>query len=400
MLRVFSSVIPLLVNRPAYGQDRGRADVAVVTGRNGSDRPDYIERVAAPRITMIGVGNLLEVIWPTIDRNVGGSDAGSRFIGVTADAADLDRKTAHFGFEMVLNDNLGALRRNHPDLIMFAPPPTIAPELIESVLRPYYDERRAGPDPLPVLYAFPPMPAGEAYLRALGSDVLVANIIPNNVTTIAGVPIDDEGYYVCTFPSPWPPDRFEMLRAVFDGQGACIELEPDQLIPMLGAAATVSALWYLVPMVADRIGADHNLLGRFLRARLDADDATVEAPPHAELSAAMIDGWRSGIERYYGETEIDRDNAELLVARGLDLTLHTIEAEPRAVLTGHSVGAATAGGVLEKAIDIAGSRLLPAVEAGLLIPADAVDGEWKRGFADLVTSACHSVREHGATLAG
>ena len=355
--------------------------------------------MTAPRLTMIGVGNLMEVIWPVLQRNLGGDDVADRVIGVTADAPDLARKQAHFGFEIVLDDNLGALRRNRPDIILFAPPPTVAPDLITSVLRPYYDQRRAEGGPLPDLYAFPPVPSGAAYLEALGNDVLVVNIIPNNVTTIAGQPVEDEGYYVCTFPAPWPTERVAALRAAFQGQGAHVELAPGQLIPMLGAAATVSSLWHAVPLMADLVGADHRSAGRFLRARLaggpDTDRADEPEPPGAEILAAAIDGWRTGVERYHAETDLDPAVAATLRQRGFDLTLHTIAAEPRQVLVGHSVGAATKGGVLERAIRAVDEELLPAistlVEGGVDDPVAHI--------AQLVASTCRTVRDHGHTLA-
>ncbi|MGI9615092.1 MAG: hypothetical protein ACR2QO_19425 [Acidimicrobiales bacterium] len=349
-----------------------------------------------PRIAMIGVGNLMEVIWPIVDANVGGADVASRFIGVTADETDIERKRAHFGFEMLLHDNLVALRRNVPDIIMFSPPPTIAPELIESVLRPYYEERRGDGGMLPELYAFPPVPAGAVYLDALGNDVRVVNIIPNNVTRIGGAPIVDEGFYVCTFASEWPEDRRTAVQSVFAGQGAFVELAPGQLIAMLGGAATVSSLWYAIPEVADIVAASHNDIGRLCRARLRGR-ATADMAPPEELLTAIIDGWHTGVRRYYSETDIEPSQTELLLDRGFDLTLHTIEEETREVLAGHSVGAATKGGVLEKAIHTARDRLLPVIEDA---HAGGLDPEWRARFAALVTDSCRTVRDHGETLAG
>ncbi len=350
---------------------------------------------------MIGVGTLMEVIWPVISRVVGGEDVASRLIGVTADGADIDRKRAHFGFEMVLDDNLDALRRNHPDIIMFSPPPPVAPGLIHSALVPYYEERRAEGGPLPELIAFPPVPTGSVYLDALGADVAVVNMIPNNVTSIAGQPVDDEGFYVCSFAAPWPADRVAALQELFAGQGSYVELEADQIVPMLGGACTVSSLWYAVPAVADLVGADHNRVGSFLRSRLSPDRGSGDEgpggePPRADLLAAMIRGWHDGVSRYYGETDIDPAAASILVDRGFDLTLHTTAAEPREVLTDLAVGAATKGGVLERAIRCVDEELLPAIEAGL---GDGGRDRWRADFTELVTAAAHTVRRHGSTLA-
>ena len=67
------------------------------------------------------------------------------------------------------------------------------PELMEQVLAPYYRKVRERGGKLPVLYAFPPKPEGRAYLEMLGSDILVANILPNMVSRIAGEPLAGEG---------------------------------------------------------------------------------------------------------------------------------------------------------------------------------------------------------------
>lgn len=351
-------------------------------------------------LTMIGVGNLMEIIWPIISRVVGGDDVADRVIGVTADEADIARKEAVFGFPLVLNDNHAALRDNHPDLIMFSPPPTVAPDLIDSVLRPYYEERRTEGGPLPVLYAFPPVPLGQTYLDALGDDVLVVNMIPNNVTSIAGRPVVDEGHYTVTYAAPWPTERVAELQNLFAGQGEYVEVESHQIVPMLGGLCVINSLWYALPIVADRLELDHNDVGEYLRARVR--DLTGFAPAqstpirgedlrdHADYLTAMARAWHDGIARYYAETDLAPDTARTFVHRHLDLMLHTAQVEPREVLEDLSVGAATKGGVLERAMRCAREDLLPAL-------ADDVD--WNQ-VTDLVTASAHTVKEHGLTLAG
>ncbi len=159
----------------------------------------------------------------------------------------------------------------------------------------------------------------------------------------------------------------------------------------------MSALWFAVPAMADLAGADHNEVGRFLRARLNPDAGPAPEPAGAAVLAPVIDGWGGGVERYYAETGIDPAATRTLASRGLDLTLHTTAVEPREVLTGHSVGAATKGGVLEKAIDETRTRVLPAVEAAL---GGGADPGLADRVADLVADICRTVRAHGTTLAG
>lgn len=363
------------------------------------------------RMTMIGLGNLMEVIWPIISRTVGGDDVAERVVGVTADAEDAERKRAVFGFDVVIDDNLAALRRNRPDIIMFAPPPTVAPGLIESVLRPYFDERRAEGGPLPDLYAFPPLPAGSTYLEALGDDVLVANIIPNNVTAIAGRPVVDEGHYVCTYPTAWPPDRVAVLQGLFDGQGAYVHLEPNQLLEFLGGACAISCLWKVVPLVADLLAETgvpvrHGEIGEYLRGQVRAltgftpsDSTPVRAdcaPAHAEFLADVASAWHRGVVDYFASTTLAADAVRILVERGFDLTLHTCQAESREVLDELAVGAATKGGLLERAIRSVHEDLMPVLVAGIDGSADAT---WVERLASTVGQTAEAVRVHGATLA-
>ena len=343
-------------------------------------------------LTMIGVGNLMEVIWPVIGRVVGGDDVAERLIGVTADDADIERKRSVFGFPILLHDNLGALRRNHPDVIMFAPPPTIAPQLIDTVLRAYYTERRADGGPLPVLYAFHPSRLGRPISMRWATDVLVVNMIPNNVTSIAGHPVVDEGHYTVTYAAPWPEERVRELRDLFAGQGAYVEVEPHQIVPMLGGLAVIGSLWDLLPVIADRLGGDHNHLGGYLRARVR--DLTGFAPPRstavddiaepagAEYLASLARAWHDGIARYYEQTDLAPQAARTFLHRHLDLTLHTVQAEPREVLNELAVGAATKGGVLERAIRCGREDLLPA-----LTP--ATEPDWDH-VTDLITTAAHT----------
>lgn len=364
------------------------------------------------RITMIGVGNLMEMIWPAVRRVAGGDDVSSRLLGVTLDRADIPRKQEFFGFEVMLEDNLGALRRNRPDIIMFSPPPTAAPELIESALRPYFDECRRTGRTLPDIYAFPPVPLGQVYLDALGQDVLVANIIPNNVTTVGGRRVVDEGHFVCTYPAPWPHGRINRLRQLFEGQGAYIELEPEAMIPMLGGACTISSLWYAVPAIAELVttttqAPSHNDVGRHFRREVrrltgftPARSTPVpenEAIPSARFLDVLIRSWHEGVGTYFAEVGIGSAKAATLLARGFDLVLHTIQVEPREVLEDLAVGAATKGGVLERAIRSVREDILPLIETGV---AAEVDDAWGRALTAAVRETAHTVRRHGLTLAG
>ena len=72
------------------------------------------------KIVLIGMGYLMEYIAPCYQRLLGGR-LWEQSKGVTADPVGLERKAQATGVPVVLNDNLGALRDVHPDIIFFSP---------------------------------------------------------------------------------------------------------------------------------------------------------------------------------------------------------------------------------------------------------------------------------------
>ena len=167
-----------------------------------------MKKGADTKIVIIGMGFLMEYIMPCYKKLLGDNFA-TNVVAVTADAKDLKRKQESFGFKVVLNENKETLENVEPDIILFAPPPSFAPEITESVLKPYYEKLRKEGKPLPDLYAFPPNPAGKYYLDTIGYDINVANILPNMVSKIGDMDVSQEGYTNVTFPKEkeWPEEN-------------------------------------------------------------------------------------------------------------------------------------------------------------------------------------------------
>lgn len=369
------------------------------------------------RFSIIGLGNLMEVIWHCLAGCFGGPDLAQRAVATTADAADLERKRAFFGIPVQLAHNLEALQANRPDVIFFAPPPSVAPAEIDTTLRAYFDLLRRNGSPVPEIYAFPPMPPGDHYRRILGEDVLVANIIPNNVHRIAGRPVVDEGYYACSFSGHWPDASRRRLQRVFASQGAMVEVPPDQLVPMLGGTCTIFGLWHFVPVLTDLLhasglGLDHNRVGGHLRALCqrrggfvpaDSEPALpiAGAPPWLDaLLAAVARAWWDGVSRYYADIAFPPEAAGRILTRGFDVILHTVQSEPRDVLDHHAFGAATKGGVLEKAIHTFHELIRPLFASGVTAREALDPSEFAAALTARVAETAHVVGRHGMKLAG
>ena len=89
------------------------------------------------RITIIGLGNLMEAIFPCIVETIGRENLGQQVNATTNDQPDLKRKQEVLGISVIFNANLAALKKMEPDIIFFAPPPHVAPGIIRNELKNY-----------------------------------------------------------------------------------------------------------------------------------------------------------------------------------------------------------------------------------------------------------------------
>ena len=182
------------------------------------------------KLVIIGMGYLMEYIAPCYQA-LPGISLRERAMGVTADAQAVAAKEQATGIPVILNDNAGALRKMNPDVILFAPPPSLAASLTEQVLVPYYKERKAAGEELPLLFAFPPTPVGSYYQEQLGAECRVANILPNMIREIAGRPSEEAGFTMVTLPENhgWNREELAFLTDFFAPLGQVVFLTPQEV---------------------------------------------------------------------------------------------------------------------------------------------------------------------------
>ena len=207
------------------------------------------------KVTIIGLGFLMEYIFPCFRRAMGGRAA--QLNAVTADAGDLEGKRRRLGIPVLLNDNAGALRELEPDWIFFAPPPSVAPELVENCLRPYFDGLRGAGTPVPALVAFPPSPAGAFYQEKLGEDLKVVNIIPNMISRVGEEDVSSQACHLITYPARdnWTPEEKAELGAFLSPMGRRLELTPELTLHVLSAEIATHPLTELADAAARRLTA-------------------------------------------------------------------------------------------------------------------------------------------------
>lgn len=369
-------------------------------------------------MVILGMGYLMEYIYPCY-KHMLGEAAGRCLTAVTADQADLARKREKFEFPVVLNDNYGALKERRPEIILFAPPPAVAPGLTEEVLAPYYRAVRERGEKLPVLYAFPPKPEGSYYLEKLGGDVQVVNILPNMVSRIAGQTLEGEGLTYLTFPEKarWSEEERAYLEEFFSPLGGCIEVKPDQVMQMLAGTVTVHNISEIILTVSDALErsgypVDFHRIAGAMRAyhqkKWSYSPAGSTPCGEDEVEPALYQAlrkvafhWFMGIYAFYLDAGMDEATASRILVSLLDLHLHLHQREDRSVIEANGIQHATKGGVLEK-----GCKVFAAQVEGELArtfeqwPDTALSDTWCSWLEQQAYSVTAQVSDHSGNLTG
>lgn len=368
------------------------------------------------RFVIIGMGFLMEYIYPCYEKELGGN-LPDHIIAVTEDAADLARKQERCAFPVQLGGAAKALEKLRPDIILFAPPPSVAPKLIDAVLKPYYEQRRREGVALPILYAFPPNPTGKDYQEKLGGDILVANVLPNMVSSIDGKPLQGEGLTYITFPEAgvWPLEERRFLEDFFAPLGGTIEVPPALVMQMLAGTVLINLISPLVFGVTDALAGSpyqpgyrqiahamrgyHRTKRAYHTGSFDAADTGVESYLDHMLRKVVFH-WYEGTKRYYLDSGMPEDTADTILTSLLDLHLHVHEKEPREKIEADAKAHATKGGVLEKGqamYDLLVRAELKRAFCGY--PAMRLTDAWCRWLEDTAYQISQVVGQHSRHLA-
>ncbi len=363
------------------------------------------------RIVIIGLGYIAEYIAPGYEA-LTGDKISSRIIGVTVDASDLERKRKTLGFPVYLGENERALREGKPDIIIFAPPPTVAMSLTHEVLLPYYEELRREGSSLPDLYAFPPSPSGEEYQKVLGTDVHVVNIVPNMFRTAAGTDISSEGFTLLSFPRgvTWSGESFKHLSRFFEPFGALRIQKPELVLTTLAGVITAFTASDTVFAIADvlyggdqeqiyRLGRIMRQLQRSLTGKEADSDVEEISSSQQQLLDAVVRSMYDGTVRALVEKGLTQEDAQKDQALCLEQQYHVASLEPRRTILYNTRKHATKGGVTERA-EIFLTQFIKKVLQEFFGSKTAIDpNEVYRTLEPLFYAQTLDVASHGSRLA-
>lgn len=370
------------------------------------------------RITIIGMGFLMEYIFPCV-RGLLGDRTAQQVNAVTADEKDLAGKQQRLGIPVLLNDNARALREMEPDWIFFAPPPTVAPRLVEECLRPYYAERRAAGKPLPVLFAFPPKPAGAYYQQQLGEDLAVVNIIPNMISMVGDEPVPAESCHLITYPERdnFTPAMKRELEELLSPMGRLLTVTPDKILTVLSAEIGTHPLTELADAAARALtdagcAVDYRAAASAMRAWHQqrrsfrsrySNQADWNAVPDATARAkmcALLDCWYDALTRFLVEEGVSAASAAALLDALFDLYLHEAQLETREEIVAKARKDATKGGMLELCLECYYEEIEPLIMQIMAAPTPAEAEQLERLDRLIHLSAADVVKRGGGLTGG
>lgn len=368
------------------------------------------------KVTIIGLGFLMEYIFPCF-RRAKGEKAAEQLNAVTADAGDLEGKRQRLGIPVFLNDNAGALRALEPDCIFFAPPPSVAPGLVEDCLKPYFAQLRAEGKPVPGLVAFPPSPAGAFYQEQLGEDLKVVNIIPNMISRVGDEDVSSEACHLITYPARdnWTREEKADLGEFLAPMGRRLELTPELTLHVLSAEIATHPLTELADVAARMLSArgisctyqeTAGCMRAFhQRARGYTSPGTnccavesVKDRDAAELLRRVTESWYKGLHAYLTEQGFAPERASRLLDPLFDLYFHEAQLESRETIVAKARKDATPGGMLELCMERYRDVVEPRLEA-LLSAGGGMDEAGVEEIGQLMALLTGAVVERGRGLA-
>lgn len=368
------------------------------------------------KMVVLGMGYLMEYLYPCYEECFKDNLKDS-VIAVTADEKDLERKRERCAFPVLLNENMKALSLLEPNYILVAPPPSIAPSLIQNDLVPYFNSLRKTGKRLPVIFAFPPKPAGRYYMEKLGEDVHVVNILPNMVSQIAGERLHGEGLTYLTYPanSSWTEEERHFVSDFFAPLGGTVEVKPEHVNQMLAGTVTVHNISEIIFTITDAVNKNNGQISykdiasamrHYHRAKrglvnesYPSSDKVFDPYFYAMLKKICFH-WYEGIKRYYLSVGMSEELTHKILSSLLDLHLQIHQREERNEIEAKGAKHATKGGVLAKGCEM--FEKLVTTDLNKVFssyPSIKISDEWCAWFEDTSFLITSIVAEHGNKLA-
>ena len=332
-----------------------------------------MEYEKTPKIGIIGFGSLMESLLPCCDSLLKGNREGN-LCAVKGSSQGLAEKQSLYNFPITAGNPLEMLEQFSPDVILFAPPPSLAEKMTETILKPYYDHLKATGKAFPLLICFPPKPLPRYYRQMLGAGISQVSLMPCVVQKAGKFDIGNHGYSLASMDGKAMPgqEHLEQLLEFSRPIGTILNVSQDDLSAALSGMVTAHNVYELCFTLRDafrlcgqeaelpQIASEMRYELRQFAPELPSANAPGIPPCRLEDFPSLyrrivhlcIRAWYEGLCQFAVSQKLDLQEYSKFLRTTLDVLLMTVQEETPEHLSEMSAGCATKGGLLEKALEI------------------------------------------------
>lgn len=342
-----------------------------------------------------------------------------QIIAIKGSERGLEEKQREFPFPIRVQRTKETLEELKPDLILLASKPFQIPQITEEILVPYYESCRQAGETLPDLYSFAPDPVVSYFYDTLGPDVNEANLLPNMIDQIHGIPVAQVGVSFVSFDErrEWPEENRQLAMDFLKPTGTVVEVRANLAVPFLALQVASHVMYEFTYIIQDCLagrGKEVSLAqaasvmracnrGRFTDIDPELVPCSRQDLPEdaADFVDLMMRNWYDGILDFALSVGIDEQAARRNIGGTMEVYALTGQFETREVMKQSTANHATPGGVLEKCMHLfmeyGYGYLTEKMEAWLTGKQDPACGEEIRRIA---AGIARKVSDHGQTLGG
>ncbi len=289
--------------------------------------------------------------------------------GIKGHFKDVEKRSAELGFDVSVNNSTEILERENPTIIIFSPPPEIAPDIVENILKPYYKKCKESNIALPDLYSFIPSPSSDWICEKLGGDVNVVKILPNIIDNVCGYDLSPIGInYISYAYHQWPENRKKILLECMSAYGYTVETNDKDSLVLLSGKITSHICYeisFAINEVCNNLGYNIsiNTIGSAMRkSQYDIfknlpkiGDFESEKIPDtlAKFINSFMNSWFNGLNKFTMKNKdmVTGTDAKYIDMCSFALNVFPIQYETKLKLIQDTKNAATKGGILERGIE-------------------------------------------------
>lgn len=289
--------------------------------------------------------------------------------GIKGHAKDVEKRSKELGFDVSVNNTAEILERENPTVIIFSPPPEVAPDIVTNILKPYYEKCKKSNINLPDLYSFIPSPSADWIYEKLGDGVNVVKILPNIIDEVCGYNLSPIGInYISYAKHQWSENRKNILLECMSAYGYTVETNDKDSLVLLSGKITSHICYeisFTISEVCQHLGYDIsiNTIGSAMRKaqyNIFEDIPKIGSFSDKKIPDSLekflnsfMNSWFNGLNKFTMENkDIVTDNdAKYIDMCSFALNVFPIRYKTKSELIQDTKNAATKGGILERGIE-------------------------------------------------